>query len=109
MITFPAPFVALEQYPGYFWNTNDQQLYTMKITGVLRPMKMTKGSMWVNNNKPGYMISHQGRKLYIWLQDLKNLKMVDSVIPVHVDKPKIKQQIHPREFVNPYILNYYHR
>lgn len=40
MITFPDGFVAT-RFPGYFWNTTDEKLYTMKVTGVLRPMRIS--------------------------------------------------------------------
>ena len=39
MITFPDGFVATK-FPGYFWNTTYEKLYTMKVTGVLRPMRI---------------------------------------------------------------------
>ena len=46
MITFPDGFVAT-RFPGYFWNTTDEKLYTMKVTGVLRPMR-------ISSPPPGY-------------------------------------------------------
>lgn len=36
---FPCGFVALKKYPGYFWNMGDDQLYSMKINGILKPLK----------------------------------------------------------------------
>lgn len=80
MITFPPPFVAL-QYPGYFWNVEDQLLYTLKTTGILRPLKKHPANSY-NAGHVGYDISVGGRKKYIWQEDLLQLKLVDSTLPV---------------------------
>ena len=37
MVTLPKDFVAIK-FPGYFWNIKEQRLYSMKVTGVLRPL-----------------------------------------------------------------------
>jgi len=41
MVTLPKEFVAT-RYPGYFFNTKDDQLYSMKIDGVLKPLRFYK-------------------------------------------------------------------
>jgi hypothetical protein len=33
MVVMPDEFVAT-RYPGYFWNTDDQKLYSIKVTGT---------------------------------------------------------------------------
>ena len=37
MIKFNSKFIALS-YPGYFWNTEDEKLYSIKIEGILTPL-----------------------------------------------------------------------
>ncbi len=83
MITFPPEFTSL-LYPGYFWNTKDQQLYSIKVTGVLRPLKYQKGNRY-NHYVPGYSISVNGEKKHIPINMLKKCKKpTDSVIPVQL-------------------------
>lgn len=43
MVTLPKDFVAT-RYPGYFWNVVERKLYTLKVTGELRPMHSAKGA-----------------------------------------------------------------
>jgi hypothetical protein len=80
MVTLPPEFVAI-QYPGYFWNVNDEQLYSLKTAGVLRPLKKTSGSIYTDGFA-GYNISVLGRRAFLRTVDLKMLRPVDSVIPV---------------------------
>lgn len=60
MVTLPDDFVQLS-IPGYYWNTAEHVLYSCKITGVLRPMKLQK-SRWIRGMyfEEGYQISHNG-------------------------------------------------
>jgi hypothetical protein len=87
MITLPPPFVAIK-YPGYFWNTEDKQLYSIKVSGELRPLKLCI-AYFNNQNEAGYNISVEGQRLYVWKSNLMKLTMQDSVIPYHQEKPKV--------------------
>ncbi len=63
MITFPEQFVKLK-HPGYFWNTEEKRLYSIKIGGVLKPMKLhqyIKGKNGSLMSFPHYRISQDGR------------------------------------------------
>ena len=74
MVTLPREFVAT-RYPGYFWNTVDKKLYTMKVTGVLRPMAFNKGGNFYGVvHQPGYQISVNGLKRKLTLPYLNSLK-----------------------------------
>jgi hypothetical protein len=86
MITLPKDFVAI-QFPGYFWNVSDHQLYSIKISGELKPLKFLKASVF-NDGIPGYSISVQGKRKYIKFVDLKILKLKDSIIPLKVEDVK---------------------
>jgi hypothetical protein len=84
MITFPPEFTALK-YPGYFWNTKDQQLYSIKVSGILRPLKFQRANQY-NHGVAGYQISVNGRKKHIPVDLLKKCKKPsDSVIPVQLN------------------------
>ena len=62
MIVFPPEFVPT-RYPGYFWNTAEKKLYSIKVTGELRPLKFDKGGCFFGKNiQPGYRVSVKGER-----------------------------------------------
>lgn len=85
MIRFPPEFKALAGFPGYFWNSQDQQLYTMKIAGVLRPLKLQK-TIWSYGKlvsvQPNYQISRNGRRFTLTMRDIQRLIENPHTIPV---------------------------
>lgn len=86
MVIFPPEFVKTK-YPGYFWNTVDQQLYTIKVTGVLRPMKLQPSwSLYVNGRYQvigkHYGVSVGGVKKILTLEYLKGLRQRIGTEPV---------------------------
>lgn len=82
MITFPPEFV-ITKYPGYYWNTVDCKLYTIKITGELRPMVFRTGNRW-NHYRSGYQISHRGHRKFLSMDYLRTLQ--PQTIPVAENK-----------------------
>ena len=83
MITLPPPFVAA-RYPGYFWNTDDQKLYSLKVAGTLRPMKLYHFG-WDQGSFPfvHYRVSVEGKTRSIPLYELEKLQAgVPGEIPV---------------------------
>lgn len=65
-VRFPEGFVALK-YPGYFWNPEEKQLYSIKVNGILTRMKANPGiwPIWARDIGPHYQISDKGRRRYI--------------------------------------------
>lgn len=60
MVTLPIDFVAT-RYPGYFWNVVEKKLYSLKVTGELKPMAFFKGGTFYGvRHDPGYKISVNG-------------------------------------------------
>jgi len=83
MVVLPFGFTATK-YPGYFWDTRGHCLYSIKIGGELRKVKMTplKDKWWNSYQKDdAYRVSHKGRNCYLYVKDLMKLKVVDSTIP----------------------------
>ena len=39
MITLPSELKAIRGFPGYFYREADKQLFSIKIGGVLKPLK----------------------------------------------------------------------
>ena len=61
MVTLPKDFVAIK-FPGYFWNIKEQRLYSMKVTGVLRPLAGPYTPNHFNHLlAPAYRISINGK------------------------------------------------
>jgi hypothetical protein len=90
MVTLPPEFIAIK-YPGYFWNTIDNTLYSVKITGTLKPMKLHRrwnGRMGgyvrgTPDETNGYSLSKKGRPYFMSLKDLKALTPKDTVFPIY--------------------------
>lgn len=93
MVTLPPEFIAIK-WAGYFWNTVDKTLYSVKITGTLKPLKRTRKSNfgrggWAGyvDGKPdevnGFCISENNQTHFISLKTLKALKPKDTVFPIY--------------------------
>ena len=77
MVRFPSEYVKTK-FPGYYWNVETQELYTIKVTGVLRPMKKHKAFCGYANGtfldiKEGYGISVNGIRRSLTVEYLKTL------------------------------------
>lgn len=81
MIKFPDEFVAT-QYPGYFWNVNNRRLYTIKVSGVLQPLRQYSANRWQNQPGEHYRISHQGKRQILLVANLARLRIQDQTVPV---------------------------
>jgi hypothetical protein len=82
MVTLPKDFVAIK-HPGYFWHLKEQKLYSMKVTGILRPLAGPYKPNYFNHyDCPMYQISVNGRKRHIGIDYLKKLKAANSTIPM---------------------------
>ena len=88
MVTLPIEFVATV-YPGYFFNAETGTLFSLKIDGVLKELKLVKPKPGNGGPMPGYGVSVKGRRRTLLVGELKKLKFqtVYEIIPV-----KEKQQ-----------------
>lgn len=84
MVTLPKEFVAT-RYPGYFWNVTERKLYSLKVTGELRPMTFQRGGRFYGRIiEPGYSISVNGRKRKYTMEYLGSLKATDTIQEIGV-------------------------
>lgn len=84
MVTLPTEFVAT-RYPGYFWNVKEKKLYSLKVTGELRPMAFHRGGRFFGVTvEPGYQISVNGRKRKYTMQYLGSLKATNEIQEIGV-------------------------
>jgi hypothetical protein len=70
------------RFPGYFWNVETQQLYSIKVGGVLRPIKIRKPSHWNKLRCAAYPVCVGGVRRYLDIEYLTKLTYRDSVIGV---------------------------
>lgn len=62
MVQFPEGFTALI-YPGYFWNSNEKCIYSLKRGGVLRPLPLRRRFIYKMMDIPcGYDIYYKGKR-----------------------------------------------
>lgn len=86
MVTLPKDFVAT-RYSGYFWNVKEKRLYTIKVTGELRPMAFNPGGRFYGvTHLPGYQISVKGMKRKLTMDYLGTLKATEAIQEIKVAK-----------------------
>jgi hypothetical protein len=83
MIRIPDGFAAVKGFPGYFWHLSEEKLYSMKIDGILKPLKKQRGfNRGWQPIPPHYAVSKNGRRKILtdwWIMD----RLVhDGEIPV---------------------------
>ena len=81
MVKLPDGFVAT-WFTGYFWNIIEQRLYSIKPSGVLKPMKLTQPDYFNHWDGPGYRVSNNGRRRTMMVSRLKKLVPTNTEIPV---------------------------
>lgn len=95
VIKFPRGFAALKGCPGYFWNTEDQLLYSLK-SGKLRPLKLNfvnramyntisrRGHVFsgLDIGEPYYQISNSGNRKTIFVKGIEKKIDWNHTIPV---------------------------
>ena len=82
MVTLPKEFVATK-YPGYFFNITDQKLYSVKVTGMLKPLAKQFPNQFNHFVPEGYSVSIRGKKRVLELSYLKTLKPKSTVYPIY--------------------------
>ncbi len=80
-VTLPLNFVSTK-YPGYFWHLAETKLYSIKIDGILKPMKLVYPNHFNRINDKGYRVSVQGKRKFLSLTYLKGLVPAASEIPI---------------------------
>ena len=77
------------KYNGYFWSHKEKQLYSIKIDGILKPLKLYKkfctkvGDKLHFSDIDHYQVSVNGNKRYLFVNDLESLpKKSKHIIPI---------------------------
>ena len=92
LVTLPEHFVGLRFYPGYFYNTEDQQLYSLK-SGILKSLKI-KNPYKNRTIDIGYhyTVSVCGWRKHISQDYLKNLKESQVTYKIKKDEQNIRNK-----------------
>lgn len=69
--------IPIKKYPGYFWDTETQSLYSIKVSGVLKPLKKND-KFWCRMDrgyihKPNYQISVNGVRKTLTTERIERL------------------------------------
>lgn len=84
MVRLPEEFIATK-FPGYFFNTANKTLYSLKVSGELRALPLHKPSHWNRLKTPAYRVSVKGNRrvyLQVELERLAAKPRQDEIIPV---------------------------
>lgn len=81
MITFPAEFEALAPYPGYFWNTKTETLFSIKMSGELKELRRSGPNKWTFGRE-GYSICHKGKRRFLSCSNIKSKCVSNSTMPM---------------------------
>jgi len=95
MVQLEPQFIATK-FPGYFFNPDDNKLYSLKVDGILKPLSFYTpnhfnriGTAYVklqNQNRVnvtgGFYCSVKGKKRFYALEELQDLQQHEAVIPV---------------------------
>lgn len=79
MITFPEHFKAIKGFPGYYWNIEEEHIYSIKIGGILRRIKKYQPSYYSMNKGlvvPYFQLSKNGKTHYLAIDRIEN-KLID--------------------------------
>ena len=90
MVQFPPEYIQLTRYPGYYWNTKEKRLFSIK-SGILKQIKLEKaykgyirGYGYVDA-EPGYRISVEGQRRKLSQRWLCSSKMPTATQTVPED------------------------
>lgn len=89
-VKFPDGFIAFKKYPGYFYRKDTNQIYSIKIDGILKPLKTKKADRYhlakfsgINLGDEFVTISCQGKSKIIFLHSVEKKLNYNYVIPIH--------------------------
>lgn len=93
MIKLPKNLVSIK-YPGYFYDVVERKLYSCKVNGVLTPLKYNKGFFFKGRSfPPGWVVSHQGRKIRLDQSYLDGLQYTDIEEEFPIERSTTKEKV----------------
>jgi len=80
MVRLPEQYIATK-HRGYFFNTENETLYSIKIDGILKPMKLLQPNHFNYMKEPFFRISVKGIRKCYPLTSLKELAEKEKANP----------------------------
>lgn len=83
----PTHLIAVPDYPGYFFDREKREMYSLKVTGTLTRLKYQLGRQVGYNYYPaGFQLSKGGRQRRITLAYLMKLEQKEYCVPLIVNE-----------------------
>ena len=82
MIIFPIEFKAIKGHPGYFFNTTDECVYSIKIGGVLKKLSKRFPNRWTGIPTPYYELYNKGRRRCVEVDTIRSRLLQDHTIAI---------------------------
>jgi hypothetical protein len=82
--TIPGELIAVPKWHGYFWHPTEKIVYSLKVGGVLKPLKFHPA---YRNDRlgicvpAGFQFSKRGKKFRMAITILRELKPYDYKVP----------------------------
>lgn len=86
MIKYHERYAALKGLPGYFWNLDEEALYSIKIQGVLKKLKEQTANLYIHRNfgyrygEKYYTLSKNGRSTNRTVEWIRNNLIYEDTI-----------------------------
>lgn len=79
----PSHLIAVPNYPGYFFDKEKRELYSMKVTGTLTRLKYRLGrQVGYNYHPPGFQVSRNGKSRLLMIDYLMKLEQQEYCVPI---------------------------
>jgi|AntRauTorcE11897_2_1112592.scaffolds.fasta_scaffold97749_1 hypothetical protein len=91
MVRLPEKFIATKAR-GYFFNTENEILYSLKIDGILKPMKLLQPNPFNHMREPFFKISVNGNRRSYALSQLRTLAKKEKANPGNDVIPEVATQ-----------------
>lgn len=81
--TIPSELIQVPNYDVYFWHPIEEQLYSIKVTGTLRPIKFSRERYvgGIGTIRAGFAVSRKGRKSILSKEGLRKLSPHKYEVP----------------------------
>jgi hypothetical protein len=80
--TLPSELIAVPGYHGYFWHPQEEVVYSLKMGGTLRPLKLAHAVRYAHYFFPtGFNVCRDGRRRRLDLDWLRKLRPHPYKVP----------------------------
>lgn len=86
MNTLPSELIVVPGYHGYFWHPGEGVVYSLKVDGILKPLKYVSPFRGYHGGRyvdfaGGFRLSKKGRSRTVGMGFLRRLTPTDYQVP----------------------------